>query len=334
MKKKLFVATAEMNDMLRRTASGNEQEAIQAMQALAVSMGDPIRAGIMAGDIWSSIFTTIPIPAGSPPEWPLDILQPGTEKDYVAYTIPAHGRIPERRVESSYITIPTFSVGNAIDWLLRIARNTRWDLVGAATKLYQDGFVKKFNDDAFHVLMGAVVDRNIMVYDSAASASQFTKRLVSLGKTTMARNGGGNTSSVNRRTLTDMILSVEGMEDIRDWGVDQVDDITRREIYTAPDGTVTRIFNVNLHGLVELGEGCEYQNYFTGELGGSLESSDKELAIGLDLSVDNVFVRPTVEEVQTFADPTLHRAQKAGIYGWCEHGWGVLDNRAVIGLSY
>ena len=50
---------------------------------------------------------------------------------------------------------------------------------------------------------------------------------------------------------------------IRNWGVDQVDEITRREIYTAADGTVnTESFGVNLHDLDELGEGQEYQDFY------------------------------------------------------------------------
>ena len=51
-------------------------------------------------------------------------------------------------------------------------------------------------------LLAAGVDRNIVVFDSDADAGQFTKRLVSLMKTVMRRNGGGNslaiTEAVNR----------------------------------------------------------------------------------------------------------------------------------------
>ena len=80
-------------------------------------------------------------------------------------------------------------------------------------------------------------------------------RLVSLLKTVMRRNGGGNSASNNRGLLTDLYVSPEAMEDIRNWGVDQVDEVTRREIYTAADGSVKQdIFGVNLHDLDELGD--------------------------------------------------------------------------------
>ena len=332
--KEKFQATAEMNEVLRRSGSNNPRESEAAMAQIVQAVTDPIRNGVMSGDIWSDIFTTINLEPGSVPEFPLGILQRGTEKDYVAYTIPQHGAIPERRVESDYILVPTFSVANSIDWLLKHARNARWDIVGAALQLYRDGFTQKFNDDAFHTLLAAIVDRNIVVYDSTASAGQFTKRLVSLAKTVMRRNGGGNSSSINTRKLTDIFMSPEGVEDIRNWGVDICDELTRREIYTMADGTINRIFGVNIRDLTELGEGQSYTNYFTSDLGGSVETSDVELAIGLDLSVPNCFIHPLIEDIQTFDDPTLHRRQKAGVYGWSEGGWAITESTACIALSF
>ena len=188
------------------------------------------------------------------------------------------------------------------------------------------------NDDGWHTLLAAAVDRNILVFDNDAAAGQFTKRLVSLMKTVMRRNGGGNSASNNRGALTDLYVSPEAMEDIRNWGVDQVDEVTRREIYTASEGgaPITRIFGVNLHDLDELGEGQEYQSFFTSELSGSVQTSDTELVVGLDQSTNDSFVMPVKSQLQVFEDPTLHRQQRAGYYGWAELGFGVLDNRRVI----
>jgi len=122
------------------------------------------------------------------------------------------------------------------------------------------------------------------------------------------------------------------MEDIRNWGVDQVDEVTRREIFVAEDGAVNRIFSVNLHDLDELGQGQEYQLFFLNQLAGSLESSgsDVELVVGLDLSANDSFVMPVRADIQVFEDDTLHRQRRAGFYGFGEHGFGVLDNRRVL----
>ena len=148
----------------------------------------------------------------------------------------------------------------------------------------------------------------------------------------MRRNGGGNSSSINRGKLTDLYVSPEAIEDIRNWGVDQVDEVTRREIYTSEDGaaSMTRIFSVNLHDIDELGVGQEYQSFFTTDLGGNIETNDVELVVGLDLSSNDSFVRPVREDVQVYEDENLHRQRRAGFYGWAEHGFAVLDNRRVI----
>jgi hypothetical protein len=319
-----------MTDLLVRSGSTNEEISLAATRKLAVALTTPLRQGVLAGDITGNIFERIGLVPGSPPEFPLDFLAPGTEKDFVAYTIPNHGRIPERNVEGDYVMVPTYEVGASIDWILRYARNARWDVVARALQVLQASFVKKTNDDAWHTIMAAGVDRNIVVFDSDASAGQFTKRIVSLMKTVMRRNGGGNSTSQNRGKLTDMYLSPEGVEDIRNWGVDQVDEITRNRIFNAADGTLNRIFQVNLHDLDELGEGQEYQNFFTNELSGSLQGSDLELVVGLDLSTNDSFVMPVVEDVQVFTDNMLHRQRRAGFYAWAEHGFGILDNRRVI----
>lgn len=329
-----LVPTAEMTQLLIKTGSMNKVESYDAMAQLAVALELPLRKGVLPGDNTGNIFEEIPLASNASPEFPLDFVAPGTEKEHVAYTIPNHGYLPHRTVEGDYVIVQTYEVGSSIDWLLKYARDARWDIVSRAMQVLDASFVKKLNDDAWHLLLMAGVDRNIVVYDSAASAGQFTKRLVSLMKTVMRRNGGGNSTSINRGKLTDMYLSPEGMEDIRDWGVDQVDEVTRREIFVAADGSVNRIFNVNLHDMDELGEGQEYQTFFTGDLGGSLQGSDVELVVGLDLSTRDSFVMPVRSQVQVFADDNLHRTRRAGAYAWREYGLGCLDNRRIILGSY
>ena len=317
-------------DLIKRSGSADRNEAVAAQRELAVALETPLRKGVLVGDVLDNIFEKIQMAPGSAAEFPLDLLAPGTEGDHVAYTNPGHGRIPERAVEGDYVMVPTYSVASSIDYLLRYAKEARWDVVGRAMQVLEAGFTKKMNDDGWHTLLAAGVDRNILVYDGDASAGQFTKRLVSLMKTVMRRNGGGNSTSLNRGRLSDLFVSPEGMEDIRNWGVDQVDEVTRREIYVAEDGAINRVFSVNLHDIDELGEGQEYQKFYSNELGGSLPSGDTELVVGVDLSRNDSFVMPVRQEVQIFEDDNLHRQKRAGWYGWAEQGFAVLDNRRVL----
>ena len=327
-----FSPTPELTDLLVRSGSARKEEALVANAEFAKALEQPLRQGILNGDILDGIFEPITLQQSATPEFPLDFLSPGTEKDFVAYTIPNHGYIPERHVEGDYVMVPTFDIGASIDYLLKYARDARWDIVGRAMEVLEASFVKKMNDDGWHTLLAAGVDRNIVVFDSDADSGQFTKRLVSLMKTVMRRNGGGNSTSINRGQLTDIYVSPEAVEDIRNWGLDQVDEVTRREIYVAADGSgvINSVFGVNLHSLDELGEGQEYQLFYENVLLGSLPPGDSEMVVGLDLRKRDSFIMPIREQVQIFEDDTLHRQKRAGFYGWAELGFAVLDNRRVI----
>jgi len=327
-----FNPTPELTDLLVKSGSPRKEEALAANAEFAKALEQPLRQGILNGDILDGIFEPIVLAQSATPEFPLDFLSPGTEKDFVAYTIPNHGYIPERHVEGDYVMVPTFDIGASIDYLLKYARDARWDIVGRAMEVLEASFVKKMNDDGWHTLLAAGVDRNIVVFDSDADAGQFTKRLVSLMKTVMRRNGGGNSTSTNRGQLTDLYVSPEAVEDIRNWGLDQVDEVTRREIYVAADGSgvLNRVFGVNLHDLDELGEGQEYQLFYENVLLGTLPPGDVEMVVGLDLRKRDSFIMPIREQVQIFEDDTLHRQKRAGFYGWAEQGFAVLDNRRVI----
>ena len=318
--------------LLRKSGDADINVAAAAQREFAKALELPLRKGVLVGNVLGNIFETITVEPGSTTEYPLDLVSPGLEGEHVAYTNPGHGRIPERSVEGDYVMIPTYSVTSSVDYLLRYAREARWDIVGRATQVMEAGFTKKMNDDGWHTILAAGVDRNILVYDADATAGLFSKRLVSLMQTVMRRNSGGNSASVGRGRLTDMYVSPEALEDIRNWGLDQVDEVTRREIYTASENgaPITRIFGVNLHDLDELGEGQEYQNFFTVDLSGAVQGSDLELVVGLDQSSNDSFVMPVKQQLQVFEDPTLHRQQRAGYYGWAELGFGVLDNRRVI----
>ena len=153
MSKKFFEPTPEMNQLLSRAGSLQREESLAATSELAKALELPLRQGVMSGNILGDIFEAITLQPGATAEFPLDFLAPGTEKEFVAFTIPNHGRIPERHVEGDYVMVPTYDVGASIDWLLKYARDARWDVVGRAMEVLQGQFVKKMNDDGWHTLL-------------------------------------------------------------------------------------------------------------------------------------------------------------------------------------
>lgn len=312
---------------LLKASAGKGEAAARAQEQIAKAMELPLRQAVLVGDLLQPFQSFVQTERMI--EYPIDLLNPGNEDDFVAWTNPGHGRIPEKTVEGDYITIPTYGITNSIDFLRRYARDAGYDVVGRALQVMRDGFIRKLNYDGWATIISAAADRGIVVYDADAAQNQFTKRLVTLMRTVMARNSGGNTGSSRKGRLTDLYMSIEALEDIRNWDADQVDEVTRREIYTKADGTATRIFGVTLHEMYELGVGQEFQNFFEDQLGGSLPGGDSEIVVGVD-SQNTSFIMPIREELEIHGDPNLLRSQKQGYFGWMEMGFGVLDNRDVI----
>jgi hypothetical protein len=325
----------DIADLLRQTGSQDKESALAAQKAFAAALTVPLRQGILVGDNIGDIFTPQKFDPAARIEYPIDFYRPDNAADFTAYVIPNQGKIPQRQIEGDYVTVPTYDVGAGIDWLMRYAREARWDIVSRALEVLEAGFVKKKNDDGWHTLQAAGFDRNIVVSDSNAAAGQFTKRLVSLMKLTMRRNAGGNSGSMNRGRLTHLYISPESQEDIRSWGIDEVDEITRREIYVAGDEGVSKVYGVNLVALDELGEGQEYQAYYQnvialGASNNGMAASDVELAIGLDLSKNDAFVMPIREDLEVHEDEALFRERRQGYFAWASWGFACLNNVRVL----
>jgi hypothetical protein len=323
--------TDEQIALLRATASDNIDEAIAAQRALAAALTEPLRQGIFDEDNLDGIYERMVLAPGAQANFQLDFVKPGEEDiNFTAITLPKQGRIPERHVEGDELWVPTFRITNAIDWSLRYARDARFDVVARALDVYRMGYTRKINEDGWHTLLAAADARGLVVNDPVAQNGQFTKELISKMMTAMTRNAGGNGQA---GSLTDVYLSMEAVEDIRAWDITEIDMFTRRDILQSAGENLMTIYGVRLHPMTEYGVGQEYQLYLTGVLGRSVtavDAGDSEFAVGLDLSTNDSFVQPIRQELQTFEDPALHRQQRAGFYGWLEHGYAVLDNRRLL----
>ncbi len=343
--KNVVKPTNEQVELLRRTASSDHAEAKQAMHALAQALQIPLRSALLNGDLLAGIYAPEVLDPSATAEFPIDFYTGDNVDDYIAYTVPSEGAIPTRAIVGDTVTVNTFDIANAIDWPLKYARQARWNVVARAMEVMEAGFVRKLNTDGWHAVISAGAGRTDfnggapLTFDGNATAGQFTKRLVSLMKTTMTRLAGGNSLTQSRGQLTDLYISPEALEDIRDWdgANDGVDDLTLREIFQAGDNTgngtqtgpMAAIYGVRLHSYTELGVGQAFQDFFD-TLGLSMGATDEEIVVGLDLQENDSFVMPVKEQLTIFEDDTLHRRRRAGFYGWQEQGFGVLDGRRVL----
>jgi hypothetical protein len=121
---------------------------------------------------------------------------------------------------------------------------------------------------------------------------------------------------------------------MRNWGVDQADDVTRREIYVAGDEGLRRVYGVVLHDTDEFGVDQQYQLYLSSVLAATLPTggghTDVEFMLGLDLSKNDSFVMPTRGSMETVPYLTLKEQRRDGMQAFMEVGFAVLDGRRVI----
>ena len=142
--------------------------------------------------------------------------------------------------------------------------------------------------------------------------------------------------------MTDLFVSPESMEDVVNWGLDQVSDDVRTTIFNTCDG-LTTVHCVKIHELYGLGVGHEFQDYYSNDLSGPLPNAantsnvltaateKEEIVVGLNLDPEvraDTFVMPVETPLKTKI-----RECDSGHRRWSghqEYGLGILSSRPLI----
>lgn len=314
--------------LMKKAGSNDDRVALPAQYDFAKAVTLPLQDAILATDIVGNLFTPIDLTNGESLDYPTDLLNPGQEKNFIAYNNPGNGRIPERQVDADYIHLRTFMTANSIDILLRILRDANWDILGRMIEVLEAGFRAKMNVDGWRTILASAASRGATILDAAATAGVPSRRLISNLGIEMRRQGG-NFTALRRRKVSHIFMSPEGMEGIRNWSATEIDDITRRELYVSTLGDITKVGNIEIVTLDEFGEDGPFNDYVINALGVALSNSKKEYIIAADLSGGSL-VMPVREKLMITTDPAMHRFQKAGFYGWFEGGYSSLDNRDLL----
>jgi hypothetical protein len=104
-------------------------------------------------------------------------------------------------------------------------------------------------------------------------SGEYTKKLMSLMKEVMHRNGeaakgAAKATSNLSNGLSDLWISPEAYEDIKNWGCDQIDETTRKEILSGPSeikhlhsASISVSSNLERDEILELGRRGHYHRY-------------------------------------------------------------------------
>jgi hypothetical protein len=140
-----------------------------------------------------------------------------------------------------------------------------------------------------------------------------------------------------------------------EWTETDIDPTTRREIFQAAG--MGAIWNIQLHEMMHLGGpgkfningstaaygifqadvAGDYNDYHLDnpnvvDADGQVTTAGETQVWGFDMTANDSLVMPIRQEFEVYPDPTLHRRQKQGFYGWEEVGFACLDSR-MLGLG-
>jgi hypothetical protein len=341
--RELFKATAAL------TSSANPELRQELAQAISVPILQLVRDASLARQLFA-----------------VETLEPGSQASYPVaddfeapiFILPRFGYVPQNFIEApgEEVYVPLFTVGTSFDWTLRYAREGRVDIAQRAMRNAARSMVDYEEESAWRLLAPAATSAfpgkgllgarpaPIVEIGSGPAAGFLSKELINQMIIKMERN---------RRTLTDIYCSPEDMADVREWDDQEIDFITRREIYVSAGTSV--VFGVKLHkvhqlgatgryninsndsgkGIFRLGGSGKFNDYQPThankvDANGALVTPGETQVYGFDLTANDSLVMPIKQELTFWDDETLHRSQKQGFYGWEEIGMAVLDARMLI----
>jgi hypothetical protein len=343
----------EMQQLFKATAACHETaEGKAAFKEFAAALTVPILQEIKLRSVVRGLFAEERLGPGAQAVYPV-----ADDFEVPVWVLPGLGYAAQNFIEGvgEDVYVPTFSIDASAQWKLTYARDGRVDIATRAAKNVARAIAEYEEESGWRVLVpagttdfsgqGLLKARSAPIFEVASAApgaGYLSKELINKMMVGMVRND---------RQLTDLWVSPEDAADIREWTDTDIDPVTRREIFTAAG--MGRIWNVQITELKHLGAVGKFNiNDQTSSYGifkdsagsfndytltnanvvdanGQVTTAGETQIWGFDKTVNDSLVMPIRQEFQVFDDPTLHRKQQQGIYGWEEVGFAVLDSRML-----
>lgn len=360
--------TDEQVALIKEMAHSDKARASAARQSFAEVVIGPLLQQVLAqAPTISNLFEDLPYSEGDDNSIPMDMLFDVKEDDFVhVWTQNKPGGLATNLVGGSdEIKFSAYELESAVSLNKKYVANARLDVVSKAiTRMAQEILLKQELTSA-NVMMASLANaitnnkRHILFVDKAGLVSLHDfNRLMTLKSRIWTSFVNGTTMEAGARGITDLLLSPEAMQSIREWTYNPVStrdadgaaaasadyflgatEEMRNQMYRA--GGLPSVYGINLIQINELGVNYKFSKIFNAYASGTYDSdtfavATDEILVGVDRSVAGL-VRPvkvegnrvvTVEEDDQF----VRRSQKIGYYASLSEGRLVLDSRALCGL--
>lgn len=362
--------TPEQIELVKAMASKNRDVAYEAQVALAEFIGPVLAKVINQAPTLSNLFSNFAFSADESPSIPMDLYYDITDEDYVTvWSQSVPGGLPTNTVTpiGGEMKFTTYRLDSAVDFDKRYAQRSRMDVISKSfSRVAQEVLLKQERNSATLVL-GALAEsstkgRNHVI--KAANSGRLIlddfNKLLTLGKRiNTAWTGGTPEGGIGGRGVTDLIVSPEVVQGLREMAYNPINtkgtatdivatDSMREGIYN--NGGIPEFYGINIMELQEMGKGQRFNKLYASLVDGQANDvgfagdgsfgtdSESEIVIGLDKRVESM-LRAVATDSETGSEFSLVaddqysvRQSKIGYYGSIEEGRMILDNRALFGL--
>jgi hypothetical protein len=261
---------------------------LEIRQSFAASLSVPILKAVAPETSVRDIFQVDELPNGALAEYPIDL-----DDIETAVVMPRIGAVPQNLVVGDSLIIPTFEVSNSVEWKLTFVRDARFNIVERALQKLAESFVRAEEKAGWDTIRGAIDSTNTLVTTETTLSRKLFNELV-----TEMRAKGASEPNV-------IYVSPRLASDIRDWGANEIDETTRRDIFKA--GGMGSIYGVRIQELRSLADD-EIFMFDTSKFG----------------------VMPIRSKMQTFDKPDSINRLRAGVLAFEEIGFAAIDKRAML----
>lgn len=259
------------------------------------------------------------------------------------------------------LKISTYTLDTAVSFLERNIKNGTLPVVSLGLNRAAQELLAKQEANAFLIVLKALGESSTngtshVIAATTANVLQLDdfNRLITRSKRINLAFNGGTPDAMYSKGATDLFMSPEMIEQIRGFAYQPMN--TRVGTMTTsgatavalPDSVRTQIYNsggdysiygVNIHEMLELGDGTNYNLMFKANYAGSFTAASDQIILGVDTS-RGVVIRPVATDAETGGqlvmqvdDQFTKRSKRIGFFGGITEGRCVLDARALTGLT-